>query len=197
MTATDLHARTEEERGELLARHALGIAEPVERRELERHLREGCTECAAALQAIEAAGAELALAATPVPASDELRRRVLAAVDEAAAAPALGFHFLAADEGEWRVLGPGVRRRKLGRDPLTRSVSYLIRVDPGASVPEHAHAAAEHCLVIEGDFVVDGRTLRAGDYHRADAGTAHRSLRSVHGCTFLVVEAHPPEPLPR
>jgi anti-sigma factor ChrR (cupin superfamily) len=197
VTGAELHERGEEERAELLARHALGIADPAERRAVERHLGEGCTECVAALQALEATSAELALAAAPVPVSDALRRRVLAAVGETASAPAAGFHFLAVSEGEWRVLAPGVELRKLGRDPLTRSLSYLIRVAPGASVPAHSHSAAEHCLVLEGDFVIDGRTLHAGDYHRADVGTEHRTLGSVHGCTFLVVEAHAPESLPR
>ena len=196
MTLADLHEWSEEERADLLARNALGLAEPTERRAIQRHLHDGCAECASVLQAAEATGAELALAPRPVPVSAALRRRVLAAVDEAAA-PARGFHFLGAEEGEWRAMTPGVWRRKLGRDPETRSASYLVRVEAGASVPEHAHTAAEHCLVIAGDFIVDGRVLGAGDYHRADVGTTHRSLRSVHGCTFLVVEAAPAEPAAR
>ena len=189
MSTSDLHERSEEERVELIARHALGIAEPAERRLLDQHLHDGCRECAAALNALETAGAELALAPAPVAPSAAQRARVLAAVDEAASGSARGFHFLTAEEGEWREVGPGVERRRLGRDPLTRSVGYLIRVAPGATVPAHAHVAAEHCLVIAGDFVGDGRTLGTGDYHRADPGTEHRSLHSVHGCTFLVVEA--------
>ena len=189
MTASDLHARSEDERAELLARRVLGIAEPAERHLIDQHLREGCSECAAALHALEATGVELALAPEPVRPSEALRARILGAVDEAASAAARGFHFLTAEQGEWREVGPGVERRRLGRDPLTRSVSYLIRVAPGATVPAHAHVAAEHCLVIAGDFVVDGRTLGTGDYHRADPGTEHRALHSVHGCTFLVVEA--------
>jgi anti-sigma factor ChrR (cupin superfamily) len=197
VTSADLHARSEDERAELLARHALGLADPSERRAIEQHLGDGCTGCAAVLQAAEAVGTELALAPRPVPVSDALRRRVLAAVDEAASAPARGFHFVAADEGEWRAAAPGVWRRRLGRDPDSRSASYLVRVAAGASVPPHAHTAAEHCLVIEGDFIVDGRILGPGDYHRADAGTTHRSLRSVHGCIFLVVEAAPAEPIAR
>jgi anti-sigma factor ChrR (cupin superfamily) len=194
MTHDDL-PRAEEERLELVARHALGIADPAERRLLERHLAQGCAECAAALQAMEATGGELAIAPEPVPVGASLRQRVLDAVDAAASAPGRGFHFVTAEEGEWRDVGPGVQRRKLGRDPVTRSVSYLVRVAPGASVPAHEHPASEHCWVIEGDFIVDGRTLHAGDYHRADVGTVHRSLRSVHGCTFLVMEAAVPAAL--
>ncbi len=185
-----------EDREELLARYALGIADSAERRVLDRHLGEGCAECAAALQAMAAVTGELALHPEPVPVSEDLRGRVLAAVDEAATAPERGFHFVAADEGGWRDLAAGVQHRKLGRDPITRSVSYLVRVAPGASVPSHAHRGTEHCWVVEGDFIVDDRVLRSGDYHRADAGTVHRSLRSENGCTFLVMEASAPDPAP-
>jgi anti-sigma factor ChrR (cupin superfamily) len=192
----ELHAptlgATDDEREELFARYSLGIAEPAERRALEQHLGEGCVECAAALEAMAVVTGELALQVDPVPVSGALRDRVLAAVDEAATASERGFHFVVAEEGGWRDLGDGVQHRALGRDPITSSISYLVRVAPGASVPSHAHRGTEHCWVVEGDFIVDGRVLRSGDYHRADAGTIHRSLRSEHGCVFLVVEARPP-----
>ena len=187
---------TDEEREEILARYALGTADSAERRALDQHLVEGCAECSAALDAMTAVTGELALHAAPVPVSAELRSRVFAAVDEAATASERGFHFVKADEGAWRDLGAGVQHRKLGRDPITRSISYLVRVAPGASVPSHEHRGTEHCGVVEGDFIVDGRVLRSGDYHRADAGTVHRSLRSENGCIFLVMEASAPDPAP-
>lgn len=184
---------TAEEREEILTRYSLGIADPAERRALDRHLADGCAECAAVLDAVSTVGGEIALSADPVPVRPALRDRVLAAVDEASTAAARGFHFVSAGEGDWQHLGDGVQHRRLGSDPITRSISYLVRVAPGASVPSHGHRGTEHCWVVEGDFIVDGRVLRSGDYHRADAGTVHRSLRSETGCTFLVVEARPPD----
>lgn len=187
-----IHESSDEDREDLLARYALGTTEPRERRLLQHHLAEGCAECATRLQALARVGDEIALAAHPIPVAPGLRDRVLASV-ASLPPPAPGFHFVASDEGAWQNVAPGVQRRRLGRDPLSLSASYLVRVAPGATVPAHEHPAAEHCWVVEGDFVVEGRILRAGDYHRADAGTAHRALRSEGGCVFLVVEARPAE----
>ena len=52
----------------------------------------------------------------------------------------------------------------------------------------HVHRRTEHCLVVSGDFRVAGRTLEAGDYHRAQAGSTHEAVGSVGGCLVLVVE---------
>lgn len=194
--APGLHDRSDEDREDLLARHALGLAEPGEQRLLEQHLFEGCTDCAARLQAIAATTGELAIAVRPAPVSAALRERVLAAIDATPQLPAPGFHFVSSDEGVWEPLAPGVQRRALGRDPESRSASFLVRVAPGMTIPAHHHRAAEHCWVVEGDVIVDGRVLRPGDYHRADAGTEHCTLRSEGGCVFLIVEAAASAPRP-
>ena len=191
MSRDTIHDRGDEEREGLLARWALGAADPDEARLLREHLATGCAECASRLDSLERVAQELALAAPPRPAGPELRERVLRAAFAATSGAEPGFHFVTADEGEWQPIAPGVERRRLGRDPISRSASDLFRVAPGASVPVHDHAATEHCWVVAGEIRVGDRILRPGDYHRADAGTHHAELRSETGCTFLIVEAPP------
>jgi hypothetical protein len=60
-----------------LAAYALGVLEPEEHHEVERHL-ETCPRCLAELAPFERVADSLALAPTPVPPSPELRARLLA-----------------------------------------------------------------------------------------------------------------------
>ena len=76
-----------------------------------------------------------------------------------------------------------------GAEPGTHSRSYFIRMDPGAVGSVHTHGHVEHCLVVEGDFQVAGRKMRAGDYHRAGRGSIHVGNRTVGGCLLLLVES--------
>lgn len=66
---------------DLCAAYALGALDDVSRRRLEAHLRDGCTECEAALRDFGAATTALAATAPGVTPSPELRRRVIAAAE--------------------------------------------------------------------------------------------------------------------
>jgi quercetin dioxygenase-like cupin family protein len=63
--------------------------------------------------------------------------------------------------------------------------SMLVRFAPGASVPDHHHAAHEDCLMLDGEMFLGDILLRTGDYQLAPAGGGHFGETSDVGCTFF------------
>lgn len=92
-------------------------------------------------------------------------------------------------EGWQRFMG-GVYFKPLREDGA--SLTYLLRMEPGAVVPAHRHAADEECLVLEGDLHLEGDlVLRAGDYHLARAGVLHATIRTEAGALLFLRGAEP------
>jgi quercetin dioxygenase-like cupin family protein len=89
-----------------------------------------------------------------------------------------------ADQGEWRPLLPKVQIKVLHRQG--DSLSYLVRMEPGAVVPPHEHPADEECLVLEGEIEFGDIVAHAGDYHMAPKGVLHGQTRSSKGGLMFV-----------
>ena len=145
------------------------------------------------VESLRAVADELLLAAEPVAPRAELRDSVLArvAAEAAAATPArppLPDLLFALDaDAVWKDVGPGLQRRLLSRG--ADATSYVVRVAPGATIPAHRHERVEHSYILSGSIDVEGTLCRAGDYHRAAAGTHHRGPYSAEGCVILLVES--------
>lgn len=90
------------------------------------------------------------------------------------------------EDGVWETLFPGVSRRVLHRDPSGGWQAVLIRMAAGATLPAHGHASLEECVVLEGEFEVDGETVRQGDFHLAFAGRDHPAIHS-RGSALLYI----------
>jgi quercetin dioxygenase-like cupin family protein len=92
---------------------------------------------------------------------------------------------------DWKALDEpgvtGVHVKVLRFDTTTgRAPTILLRFDPGASYPGHAHPGGEEIFVLEGDVRLGKDRLRAGDY----LYTAPHNVHAVHsdgGCVILVV----------
>jgi len=122
--------------------------------------------------------AALALALTPVTPPASLRARVLARVQASS----------------WKQVGPDMRVRTLYYDEAARMVSFLLRAEPGASMPGHVHHALEECLVLEGEFVLGERTLCVGDFEVGEVGQEHPAATTRTGVTVYIrgaVEDYP------
>ena len=177
------------ERGqERAALYALGALGADEHREFESHLRDGCEICAAEVRAFRAVTGELGLAARAQATSPELRARVIDRLQQAAGAtePRVvekhGLRFVLAGYGEWQSSGaPKLLNDDAGRQYRTQ----LIRMDPGAVYPAHRHADVEEIYLLEGDLLVSGVVMHAGDYCRAELGSVHVGVRSDNGCLFI------------
>jgi anti-sigma factor ChrR (cupin superfamily) len=93
-------------------------------------------------------------------------------------------------EGEWTETGlPGIRSRILAVDKARGLVTMVLQADPGAVYPSHRHSGPEECYVLKGSVVIDGRVLRAGDFHHADENSDHGEIMTSEGAEVLLVGA--------
>ena len=84
-------------------------------------------------------------------------------------------------DGRWVTVLPGVQRKTLMRFTPT-DVAVLLRLSKGASLPPHAHAKPEDCVVISGELRIgmaaggSGVQLQAGGFHWMAQGTEHEAI---------------------
>lgn len=91
---------------------------------------------------------------------------------------------------------PGVRVRPLSVDDARRTVTMLIRMEPGSAYPPHRHAGREECYVLEGDLDVGGRAMSAGDYQVAEGDSVHEWQSTREGCLLLITSSQDDQLLP-
>jgi anti-sigma factor ChrR (cupin superfamily) len=126
------------------------------------------------------AGAELDAAAP----SPTVWERISARVDHLEASR--GTLTISSDDGVWEYFSPGVHRKLLHVDADAGWQAFLMKVEPGAGVPPHSHPRLEECLVLEGEFEVDGAVVRKGDLHLGFAGHNHAALTSPAGALLYI-----------
>lgn len=106
-----------------------------------------------------------------------------------------GLRTIRADEG-WMQFAPGIEVKMLFRDEAAGTKSFLARLAPGVTMPEHDHHTSEECIVLEGEVTLGDITIRAGDYHLARGGAHHGAL-TTHTGALLYLRAgygeHVPE----
>jgi anti-sigma factor ChrR (cupin superfamily) len=130
------------------------------------------------------AGTAVALTVPRQDPPPHVRDRVLAA----ARTPAR--YTVWAADAAWIDTGlPGIRARVLAVDKVRSLVTLVIRAEAGAVYPAHKHHGPEECFVISGSVVIDGRVLRAGDFHHADEDSDHGEITTTEGAEVLVVGA--------
>jgi anti-sigma factor ChrR (cupin superfamily) len=91
------------------------------------------------------------------------------------------------DEGVWQQVHEGIFAKTLFQNVKNGTTTYMVQFMPGAKTPLHRHPGMEECMVIEGDFQVDGKDLRAGDYHCATPGSIHDRPYSNNGAMVLII----------
>ena len=106
-----------------------------------------------------------ALSLTPVAPPQGLRARVFARVQMET----------------WKQVGPDIQVKTLHYDETAGMVSFLLRAQPGASMPAHVHQAVEECLVLEGEFNLGDRTMRPGDFELGHVGQEHPAASTRTG----------------
>lgn len=132
--------------------------------------------------------------------SDQLKDKIMASIQErprkrtagesASGSEVPGYTFLSDFEGEWRQLpSKGTRIKELSCSKEAGTATFVLEMDPGSRLLAHHHRGAEEAFVLHGDLQMRGRSLRAGDYMRAEPGTMHRDLYSEQGCRALIITA--------
>ncbi|MBI3654687.1 MAG: cupin domain-containing protein [Acidobacteria bacterium] len=190
------HHTSEEEATLQAALFAFGVLPQEEAEAFQQHLAEGCPTCKVEVQSFQLLAEKLAFAAPRVEPPARLRDRLWAEItgESASPQPAKPVHqslgeslTIRANEGEWNEKWEGVFIKRLFKDDAKGTVTTLYKLLPGASLPKHRHLGAEECLVLEGDYHINGEVLGAGDYHCALPGSVDESLFTIHGTMFLIV----------
>ncbi len=90
------------------------------------------------------------------------------------------------DQGEWEKFSPRIRMKVLRREADGGSMSYLLKLEPGAFLVPHKHAIDEECVVLEGEVMIGSELVGPGSYHLAPRGMVHQPIRSEHGAILFI-----------
>ena len=121
-----------------------------------------------------------------------LKQRLMRRVDAerpVAESDARGLLTLRANEGDWKTFLPNVSIKVLRREKDT--LTYLLKLEPGAALLPHVHPQDEECIVLSGEARIGDLVVRAGDYHCAYAGNPHGVIRSEQGAVLFLQGAVP------
>lgn len=96
-----------------------------------------------------------------------------------------------AAEGRWWPTGlPGVWGKPLYKSRRADRETLLVKCEPGALIPRHAHEGIEELIVLEGTLRVGDVLLGPGDYIRSTPGADHGDAVSPNGCICLFFTSH-------
>jgi len=84
-------------------------------------------------------------------------------------------------------VAPDISCKLLSSDAEAHTVGMLVRLAPGGRYPAHVHAGLEELHLLDGELWIDERKLYAGEYNRAEAGSADALVWSGTGCTCVLV----------
>ena len=163
---------------------AIGALDPEDRLALDARVAALSPEERAHVASLYDVALALASTVDQADPPSHVRERVLAATRTP------GRYTLLAGDQEWTDTPlPGIQSKVLSVDKARGVVTLLIRADAGAVYPSHRHSGPEECYVIRGSVVIDGRVLRPGDFHHADADSDHGEITTAEGAEVLIVGA--------
>ena len=84
---------------------------------------------------------------------------------------------------------PGLDFKVLHRDDARGYTTRLLRFAPGSTYPSHRHGGTEEVFIVSGSVVLNGVTLREGDYCRSEAGTTETAAFSLEGGLAIIVSS--------
>lgn len=135
---------------------------------------------------------ELSFAAAPATPPARLRQRVL---DAAKPRPGIlfdraGLLIARGTEMPWQSTPiHGLVVKPLFVDVERKYSTTLLRMEPGTHYPSHRHVETEELFVLEGDLIVEGKKMVAGDYCRGSADSVHGEVWTEGGGVYLVLSS--------
>lgn len=90
------------------------------------------------------------------------------------------------EHGEWEKFSPRIKMKVLRREADGSSMSYLLKLEPGAFLVPHKHHIDEECVVLEGEVTIGEELVGPGTYHLAPRGMVHAPIRSEHGAILFI-----------
>lgn len=95
-----------------------------------------------------------------------------------------------AAHGDWQPFLDGVQIKVLREHGEV--LSYLLKLDAGATLPAHRHPIDEECLVLDGALKVGSHIeVGPGGYHLARQGALHATIGTRTGATIFLRGAVP------
>jgi anti-sigma factor ChrR (cupin superfamily) len=82
-------------------------------------------------------------------------------------------------------LHPGIETKTLVVDPASGLLTTLLRMAPGAKLPDHEHVLVEQTFVLEGSLVCGEGVCRAGQFVWRPAGSRHEAWAGPEGGLML------------
>jgi anti-sigma factor ChrR (cupin superfamily) len=79
----------------------------------------------------------------------------------------------------------GIETKTLLVDPASGLLTMLMRMAPGAKLPDHEHVMIEQTYVLEGSLVCGEGTCKAGEYVWRPAGSRHEAWAGPEGVLLL------------
>lgn len=200
---------------ELAELYAAGALTPAEAHDFESRVRSGEEAFVKALLEVKPAMERLLSIADPVAPPAAVRASLIARLntpetssdedpfhheddepEPVHAGGGAGITILHAATGRWKRTGlPGVHYRSLLTDRKANRRTFMLRMDPGAQLPDHSHAGIEEVIMLSGDLDIAGKTLHAHDYIRIQRGARHGVPRTTGGCTCIVISDYVPFPM--
>ena len=202
------HEQSSDETREWTSLYALGAMTPEEKSDFEEH-RKRCLICESDVRALEEVSGQLGFAADPANPPASLRVGLLEGISETPGvaepdrpasdmlAPSVGVLLNAggllisrSTAMKWEAGGlPGISSKVLFNDPVRDYTTQLVRMEPKTTYPSHHHKDVEELYLLEGDLLVEGQLMRAGDYCRADPDSIHGEVSTESGALFLVLSS--------
>jgi quercetin dioxygenase-like cupin family protein len=191
-TRVEMHDCITDELREELALYVFGLLPTEEARNIDRHLKSGCTACFEEWKALAATATELPFELDQLRPNPELKNRLMQRIatepSHGLEEPEAGVFVMRAGRGLWRETPyPGVTFQVLYSDRQTGNVTSLLKLEPGARYPAHHHAGVEQCWVIQGKVRIGAIEIEAGDFEYANAETDHGIIQSDNGCLLLII----------
>jgi anti-sigma factor ChrR (cupin superfamily) len=81
----------------------------------------------------------------------------------------------------------GVEQKTLMVEPGTGMLTALMRMAPGAKLPDHEHVKIEQTYVLEGTLVCPEGECKAGQFVWRPAGSRHHAWAGPKGGVFLAM----------
>ncbi|MEW6145579.1 MAG: cupin domain-containing protein [Thermodesulfobacteriota bacterium] len=179
---------TKDEIRELAASYALGNLSDAEKKEFEELLRNRDGSIEKELKTFEEVVEHLLYDAGSMEGPKGLEERLFSQIrkEKRKNSTDEGFLYVRQNEGEWVEIMKGVMIKNLYRNPEKNYATLLVRMEPGATFPNHVHTDTEECYIIEGDLRMGGQVFGKGDYIRAEAHSTHERISTEKGCFLLI-----------
>ncbi len=95
--------------------------------------------------------------------------------------------YMTAVDTDWEATdSDGFWLKRLYEDEERGERTWLMRIDPGACSPPHAHEEFEQVYVLQGSFYDEDRLVKAGEFCARSPGAVH-SAASDEGALMLVI----------